>query len=79
MKFLPETDHFGSGALAAHESRFEQPDIGPACETSVRTNFGRKLQQVFPLPPENSEPEDVRRLLRRIEPKLDGPPVPNKR
>jgi hypothetical protein len=58
------------------ESKFEQPDIWSFCETAVRAHFGSKLQRLFPLPPENSEPENIRALLRNIQEKLDESPVP---
>jgi hypothetical protein len=79
MTLTPETEHSRDGALPANESRFEQPDIGPSGETAIRAHFGRKLQKLFSLPPENSEPADVRKLLRRIEAKLNGPPVRHER
>jgi hypothetical protein len=65
-----ETEHFRVGALAANESKFERPDIGSFCEAAVRAQFGRKLEGLFPLPPENSEPENIRLMLRKMQAKL---------
>ena len=76
MKLMPENDRFPDGALAPDESKFEIPEIGPFRETAVCARFGRKLQQIFPLPSNSSEPENVRILLRKIQAKLDKPPVP---
>jgi hypothetical protein len=71
-----ENDRFQRGALAPDESKFEKLEIGPFRETAVCAHFGWKLQKIFPLPPGSSEPENVRILLRRIQAKLDTPPVP---
>ncbi|MGI8569897.1 MAG: hypothetical protein ACR2KT_12955 [Methylocella sp.] len=76
MKLTPEKYRFQRGALAPDESRFEKPEIGPFRETAVCAQFGWKLQKIFPLPPGSSEPENVRILLRKIQAKLDRPPVP---
>ena len=70
MKSTSEAERFRGCALAMNESKFEQPDIGPFCETAVRAHFGKKLEKLFPLPPENSEPENIRLLLRKIQAKL---------
>jgi len=75
MKLTPE-NRFQGGALAPGESKFEKLEIGPFRETAARAQFVRKLQQIFPLPPNSSEPENVRALLRKIQAKLDKPPVP---
>jgi hypothetical protein len=75
-KLVPESKDFPIGALASSESRFEQPDTGPFCSNGVRAYFGRKLQRLYPLPPDSSEPANVRKLLRRIEAELEKPPVP---
>jgi hypothetical protein len=75
MKLMPEKDRFRDGALAPDESKFEKPEIGPFRETVVRARFGRKLQRIFPLPPNSSEPENFRILLRKIQAKFDQPPV----
>jgi hypothetical protein len=74
MNWTRQTEHFRD-ALATSESRFEQPDIGPLCETAAQAHFGGKLQKCFPLPPENSEPEHIRALLREIQAKFDESPV----
>jgi hypothetical protein len=71
-----EKDHFRDDAWTSDESKFEKPEIGPIWETAVRTHFGRKLQQVFPLPSNSSEPENVRILLRKIQARFDKPPIP---
>jgi hypothetical protein len=42
----------------------------------VRAHFGRKLEHIFPLPSNSSEPENIRLLLRKIHAKFDKPPVP---
>jgi|GEM_PF-2550350 hypothetical protein len=52
------------------ESRFEQAEIGPVSEAAARAYFGRKLERLFPLPAEHSEPPAMRQLLREIETKL---------
>ena len=79
MTLTPKNDHFPDGALALNESKFEKPETGPFCETAVCAHFGRRLQKIFPLPPHSSEPEIVRILLRKIQAKLDKPPVPGER
>jgi hypothetical protein len=71
MKLAPENDTFRGGALAPVESKFEKPEIGSFRETTVCAHFGRKLQKIFPLPLNSSEPENVRILLRKIQTKLD--------
>ncbi|MDQ6702902.1 MAG: hypothetical protein M3Z96_07275 [Pseudomonadota bacterium] len=76
MKLTPENDRFQGGALAPDESKFEKFEIGPFRDTAVCAHFGRKLQKIFPLPSGSSEPENVRILLRKIQAKLDKPPVP---
>jgi hypothetical protein len=75
MKLTPKNDRFRGDALAPDESKFEKPEIGPFRGTAVCAHFGRKLQKIFPLPSNNSEPENVRILLRKIQAKLDKPPV----
>ena len=65
--------------MAPDESKFENPLIGFFPETTVRAHFGRKLQKIFPLPCNSSEPENVRILLRKIQAKLDNSPVPGDR
>ncbi len=79
MILTPEYDRFQDGALAPDESRFEKPEIWPFRETAVCAHFGRKLQKIFPLPSNSSEPENVRILLRKIKAKLDNPPIPGDR
>jgi hypothetical protein len=76
MRLTPENDRFQGDALAPFESKFEKPEIGPFRETTVCARFGHKLQKIFPLPSNSSEPENVRILLRKIQAKLDKPPVP---
>jgi hypothetical protein len=76
MKLTPENDCFQGDALAPDESKFEKPEIGSFRDTTVCAHFGRKLQKIFPLPGNSSEPENVRVLLRKIQAKLDKPPVP---
>jgi hypothetical protein len=76
MKLTPENDCFQGDTLAPGESKFEKPEIGSFREATVRAHFGRKLQKIFPLPANSSEPENVRILLRKIQAKLDKPPVP---
>jgi hypothetical protein len=75
MKIMAEKGCFQDGAMAPDESKFENPLIGSFRETLVRAHFGRKLQRIFPLPANSSEPENVRVLLRMIQAKLDSPPV----
>lgn len=76
MKATQVNDRFQGDALAPDESKFEKPEIGPFRETTVCAHFGRKLQKIFPLPSNTSEPENVRILLWKIQAKLDIPPVP---
>jgi len=76
MKFTQENDRFQGDTLAPEESKFEKPEIWPFRETTVCAHFGRKLQKIFPLPSNGSEPENVRVLLRTIQAKLDKPPLP---
>jgi hypothetical protein len=76
MKLTPEKDRFRNGAFAPDESKFEKPEIGPYWEPGVRARFGRKLQQIFPLPSNSSEPENFRIVLRKIQARFDKPPVP---
>ena len=73
---MPENDRFQGGALAPDESKFEKPEIWPFRETATCALFGWKLQKLFPLPSNNSEPENVRILLREIQATLDKPPGP---
>jgi hypothetical protein len=74
MKLTPEKNGFRDGTFVPDESKFEKPEFWPFGETVARGYFGRKLQQVFPLPSNSSEPEDVRILLRKIRAKFDKPP-----
>ncbi len=76
MNLTPENDRFQGGALAPDESRFEKPEIGDFRETALCAHFGWKLQKIFPVQSGGSEPEIVRNLLRKIQAKLDKPPVP---
>ena len=75
MKLTPENVCFQGGALAPDESKFEKPEIGFR-DATVCAHFGRKLQKIFPLPCNNSEPDNVRILLLKIQAKLDKLPVP---
>jgi hypothetical protein len=79
MKMMAGNDRFRGDGLAPDESRFEKPEIGSVRETTVCAHFGRKLQKIFLLPSNSSEPENVRILLRKIQAKLDKPPVPGDR
>ena len=76
MKLTPENYRFQGGAVAPHESKFETPEVGPFRETAMGALFGWKLQKIFPLPSNSSEPENVRILLREIHAKFDKAPVP---
>jgi hypothetical protein len=67
MKLTLESEAFRDGAVAAIQSRFEQPDMGPFCEPVVCTLFSRQLQRLFPPPSESSAPEHVRSLLQRLQ------------
>ncbi len=75
MKLTPENVCFQGDALAPDESRFEKPEIVSFREATVCAHFGRKLQKIFPLPCNSSEPDNVRILLRKIQAKLDRLPV----
>ncbi len=76
MKLTPENDRYQCGALAPDESKFERTRDWPYRERAACALFGWKLQKIFPLPSNSSEPEDVRILLQEIRAKLDKPPVP---
>jgi hypothetical protein len=76
MKSASKNNHFRGGTVAPGESRFEKFETGLFCESAAFAHFGRKLQKIFPVPPENSEPEDVRVLLSKIQAKLNKFPVP---
>jgi hypothetical protein len=79
MKSTLKRDRFPGGGAAPEVSRFETIEPGPFFETSACAEFGRKLQKIFPLPPESSEPEDVRVLLKKIQAKLNTFPFPGNR
>ena len=79
MKLMAENGHFQGDALAPDESKFEKPEIGFFREATVCAHFGRKLQKIFPLPCNSSEPENVRILLRKIQAKLDNSPETSER
>ncbi len=76
---LTQNDRFQGGALAPDDSKFEKPETGSLQGLTAFAHFGRKLQKVFPLPLNSPEPEHVGILLRKIEAKLDNPPVPGDR
>jgi len=57
MKLMAENGHFQGDALASDESKFEKPEIGFFREATVCAHFGRKLQKIFPLPCNSSEPK----------------------
>jgi hypothetical protein len=76
MKIMAENGRLQGAGLASDESKFEKPEIGFLRETKVCAHFGRKLQKIFPLPSNNSEPENVRILLRKLQAKLDKLLVP---
>jgi hypothetical protein len=67
MKSKLKRDRFLGGAMGPVESRFETFEPGPVLERASFAHFGRKLRMIFPLPPESSEPEDVRILLGEIQ------------
>ena len=52
------------------QSRFETFEHGPILERASYAHFGRKLRMIFPLPPESSQPEEVRILLSEIQARL---------
>jgi hypothetical protein len=70
MKSKLKRDRFLGGAMGPGESRFETFEPGPALERASYAHFGPKLRMIFPLPPESSEPEDVRILLSEIQIRL---------
>jgi hypothetical protein len=74
MELMSKIDQFTGGALAPDESKFEKPEVGPFGGTAARAHFGRKLQQIFALPSNGSEPENIRILLWKIEAKFDNVP-----
>jgi hypothetical protein len=74
MKSLLKRDRFSGVGAAPEASRFETFEHGTFFKTSAYADIGRKLQKVFPLPPESSEPEEVRVLLRQIQAKLNATP-----
>lgn len=70
MKPTSQHDPFRGSAVACGESKFEKVEIGPFFGTSAIAHFGRRLQTVFPLPPDSSMPEEVHILLSEIQAKL---------
>ena len=76
MKIMAENGRFQGDGLASDESKFEKPEILSLRETKACAHFGRKLQKTFPLPSNNSEPETVRILVRKVQAKLDKLLVP---
>ncbi len=77
---MSKIDQFtGSAAAAPDESKFEKLEVGAVGGTAARAHFGRKLQQIFALPSNGSEPENILILLRKIEAKFDKPPAPGDR
>lgn len=81
MTSMSKRTLFPNGAGTLRESRFETFDLGPFLKPEVvaGAQLRWKLQKIFPLPPENSEPEDVRVLLKKIQAKLSGSTVPEDR
>jgi hypothetical protein len=71
MKIRSNPNDFSDGVPLQAKSRFEKADIGPILGKNNCGHFGRKLQKIFPLPVESSEPEKVRNLLREIQAKLN--------
>ncbi|HUB64814.1 MAG TPA: hypothetical protein VL996_10300 [Methylocella sp.] len=76
MKAISRNDPFSGGAGAPGESRFEKADVGAFFETAAYAHFGRKLQKIYPVPPDSSAPEEVRILLKMIQAKLNNFPLP---
>jgi hypothetical protein len=70
MKSKLKRDRFLGGAMGPGESRFETFEPGPVLERASYAHLGHKLRMLFPLPPESTEPEDVRVLLSEIQAKL---------
>jgi hypothetical protein len=70
MKSTTQHDPFRGSPVALGESKFEKVETGPFFGTSVFAHFGRRLQTVFPLPPDSSMPEEVHILLSEIQAKL---------
>jgi hypothetical protein len=66
MKPNPKAHGFFDSPVARCESRFEEADVGPFAESTVRAFLGRTLKKRFPLPPELSEPNEMRILLQKI-------------
>jgi hypothetical protein len=71
MKIRSNQNDFSGGVPAPAENRFEKAEVGPFFEKTLYGHFGRKLQKIFPLPAESSEPDDFRNLLREIQAKLN--------
>ena len=61
--------------MALNESRFKKFDPGPCLKRPAYAHFGLKLQKIFPLPPDHTEPADVRVLLSKLEAKLNAFPA----
>jgi len=76
MRLTLENGCFQADASTPDESKFEKPEIWSFREATVCAHFGRKLQKIFPLPCNSSEPDNIRILLRKIKAKLDNPPIP---
>lgn len=72
MKIYSNQNDFLGGVPLQAESRFENAEIGPIRGKTQCGHFGRKLQKIFPLPRENSEPEKLRNLLLEIQAKLNN-------
>jgi hypothetical protein len=66
----PKALGFSDSPFARCESRFEKADIGLLVEP-IEVRFGRTLKKLFPLPPEQSEPNEMHILLQKIQAKLN--------
>jgi hypothetical protein len=71
MKPNPKAQKFFDSPVARCESRFEKAHFGPFAEPSVQASLGRTMKKLFPLPPEHSEPNELRILLQTIRAKLE--------
>jgi hypothetical protein len=71
MKPNPKAKDFFDSPFARCESRLEKADIELFPEPSIQAHCGRTLKKLFPLPPEHSEPNEIRILLQKIQAKLE--------
>jgi hypothetical protein len=70
MKPNPKAQGFSDSPFARCECRFEKADMGLLSEPSIQARLARTLKKFFPLPPEQSEPNEMHILLQQIQGKF---------